>query len=252
MIDHRSHDYPNLLQRWRAVARAAGLKLEPFAEAGGYELFHLRTPALQATGGIYISAGIHGDEAASTEGLLAWAQKHAHDLATWPLQIFPCLNPWGLVRNVRTNEQGIDLNRAFSRRQIPEIRGLHTVVGRRRFAAALHLHEDYDAQGIYLYEIRDNPPHWGEPLIAAAQKIIPADPRARIEDRVSRLGIIRRRLDSLHIRRIGGLPEAIFFYRRGTPHCITFETPSEFALEIRIQAHVAVLDETLRLLGHSS
>lgn len=249
MINHRSHDYPNLIQRWRAVARAAGLRLEAFAEAGGYELFHLRTPSLQAGGGVYISAGIHGDEAASTEGLLAWAEKHADRLRTLPLQIFPCLNPWGLVRNVRLNDQGIDLNRAFARRELAEIRGVHTVLARQRFAAAIHLHEDYDAQGLYLYEVRANPPHWGETLLRAGAQVIPVDPRFRIDGRVSRLGVIRPRLTTLHVRKIGGLPEALYLYRRGTPRCITFESPSEFALELRVRAQVAVLDEFLRLQG---
>ena len=64
------HHYPHLVRRWRALARTAGVRLQRFAQAGAAPLFFLKTPALAATGGIYISAGIHGDEPASSEALI--------------------------------------------------------------------------------------------------------------------------------------------------------------------------------------
>src|SRR5688572_7031133 len=159
---HRAHDYRHLTARWRLVARRGGLRLTAFAQADGFPLYTVRSPALQQTGGFYISAGIHGDEVGSTEGLITWAEKHVASLANWPLRIFPCLNPWGLTLNVRMNESGLDLNRSFHRDDVPVIQGLKQVLAQERFRFALMLHEDYDAQGFYLYEIKRIEPFWGE------------------------------------------------------------------------------------------
>ena len=103
---HRVHDYRDLIRRWRSVAKLAGIRLTPFSSASGFDVFCVRTPALSSGNGVYISAGIHGDEAGATEGLITWAERNARKLAGLPLLIFPCLNPWGLRNNVRTNESG--------------------------------------------------------------------------------------------------------------------------------------------------
>src|SRR4051794_10905381 len=113
MDTHRSHDYAALLARWRILARRAHLRLQLLTTAGDLPIFFLRTRALQPTGGLYLSAGIHGDEAASTEALISWAELHAERLSSLPVMLFPCLNPWGLIRNCRYDRSGNDLNRVF-------------------------------------------------------------------------------------------------------------------------------------------
>jgi predicted deacylase len=158
----RPHHYGALVQRWRAVARTVGVRLRRFATAGEDPLFYLKTPALAASGGIYISAAIHGDEPATSEALITWAEKHAHRLAGWPLLIFPCLNPWGLRNNIRLDAAGLDLNRSFHLDDHPVIAALKEVAAPRQFELALMLHEDYDGQGFYLYEINRARPFWGE------------------------------------------------------------------------------------------
>jgi predicted deacylase len=140
-------------------------RFDSFASAAEIELFYIRTPSLKANGGIYISAGIHGDEAGATEGLITWAEKNSRNLARLPLLIFPCLNPWGLMHNMRTNETGVDLNRAFQRDDVPVVRALRELLKAHQFEVALILHEDYDAQGIYLYEVCSGPPYWGADLL---------------------------------------------------------------------------------------
>ncbi len=98
----RAHDYLYLARRWQSLARRAGLSCEPFVTADKYELLYIRSPALETAGGIYLSAGIHGDEAASTEGLYLWAELNLKYLRRLPLFLLPCLNPWGLVHNRRS------------------------------------------------------------------------------------------------------------------------------------------------------
>lgn len=244
-MSHRAHDYRHLVERWRGVARAAGVPVKRLARADGYDLIYLRTPALSTAGGIYISAGIHGDEPASTEGLIAWAERIGKPLAKIPLLLLPCLNPWGLVRNIRGNSQGIDLNRGFHLKDEPTVQALRKVIAGHQFSAALMLHEDYDAHGAYIYEIQRVPPYWGEALLAAARKHLPADPRTRIDGRKVANGIYRRRIDWRRFARVG-YPEAIWLHQEHSARTFTFETPSEFALERRVAAQVAVIEETRR------
>jgi hypothetical protein len=60
----RSHDYPHLLERWRAVAKRAALSMRRLATGPQFALYSVRTKRLPREGTIYISAGIHGDEPA--------------------------------------------------------------------------------------------------------------------------------------------------------------------------------------------
>jgi succinylglutamate desuccinylase len=98
----RAHDYQYLMRRWRSVAAAADLRLKKYSEAGGVNLYCLASRRKKTDApSIYLSAGIHGDEAAATEGLVEWAQANIGALRTLNALVFPCLNPWGLVNNSR-------------------------------------------------------------------------------------------------------------------------------------------------------
>lgn len=242
---HRAHDYTYLTERWRAVARRNGLVMRGFAAAGNYPLYTVRTPALPRTGGIYLSAGIHGDEAGSTEALIIWAEENEALLRRQPVFIVPCLNPWGLVNNTRTDAKGRDLNRSFRRSTAREIVALKRLLKPFRFAAALMLHEDYDGQGIYIYEFEGKQPYWGEALLRKASPYVPIEGRAMIEGREALKGMVRRKIDMAVFREIG-LPEAVYFHLRHCDRVFTIETPSEFGLDRRVRAQVAVIDECVR------
>jgi hypothetical protein len=219
--------------------------LESLSGSGVNETFYLRTNALAQTGGIYLSAGIHGDEAGSTEALITWAEKHATRLNEMPLLLFPCLNPWGLLNNCRFSEKGDDLNRSFHRDEIPVIAAIKRVIGNRRFALSSMLHEDYDGQGLYLYEIQRELPFWGESLLAHARRFIPIDGRTQVDGRKAAEGLIRRKINHQRFARIG-YPEAAWLHLYHSDRTFTVETPSEFALSQRVEAHVAVIEECVR------
>lgn len=243
---HQAHHYAHLIKRWKAVARIAGVRLIPFVRSGEFQLFFLKTRVLAPGTGVYISAGIHGDEPGSTEGFITWAERHAHELARLPLLLFPCLNPWGLTQNMRVDESGLDLNRCFDRTDVPVTNAIREVLGQQQFTASLTLHEDYDAQGIYLYEVRGNRPFWGEALLDAARHIIPIDGRTRIDLGRPRNGIMRRRFDPERHAKLGGLPEAVYLQRHHSPRSITFETPSEYGLDQRVKAQMAVIQACIQ------
>ena len=242
----RCHDYKNLIRRWRKAARAAGLKMAAFAQADGYEVFMI-TSRQSPEGGIYLSAGIHGDEPAATEGLIGWAEANPEFLRNRPCLLFPCLNPWGLVNNSRNDEQGRDLNRTFQHDHVPHIQALKAFIKPHRFRLAINLHEDYDGQGLYLYELERCSPFWGEDLVEIARPLIPIEGRTTIDNRrTSKAGLLRRKID---IEKLLAIPEAIYLHLHHAERTFTFETPSEFALEQRVRVQMALIDECIRRIA---
>ena len=243
---HQAHDYPRLIERWRAVARRAGLVVRRIAAAGPqFNLYCVRSRRLPRDGTIYISAGIHGDEPAGTEALITWAEENTRLLRRRSFFLVPCINPWGLLNNSRRDSRGRDLNRVFQKDTVAEIVALKRAIGRRRFALALTLHEDYDGLGIYIYEIQGVHPYWGEALLEAARPHLPGDSRTMIESRECAGGLIRRAPDMKLFKQIG-LPEALYLHLQGCPRVFTIETPSEYGLDRRVRAHVAVIGECVR------
>lgn len=244
---HRVHDYRHLVRRWRAVARRSGLPMRSFAATPDHKVYFLKSKSLATSGGIYISAGIHGDEPAGAEALITWAERNAEKLSSLPCLLAPCLNPWGLVNNRRMEREGLDLNRLFHRDDLPVIRAMKSLIAPHCFTVALMLHEDYDGQGLYLYETERARPFWAERLIAAARPILPIDRRARIDGRKPvKPGIVRRKIDPKKFASFG-FPEAIYFHLHHSKRTFTIETPSEFALERRVAAHVAIIDACVKL-----
>ncbi len=252
---HRVHDYRHLIARWRRVARTAGLTVEAFARAGEYPLYCVRTPdRLSRDGGLYVSTGIHGDEPAGPEALVQWAEATLPAFArvnpALPLLILPCLNPWGLVNNRRSDDRGRDLNRLFDRSNLTPVRELKRLLLGRRFGFGLSLHEDFDAQGIYGYELNEHPPDWGVALLQAASRVIPLDPRRRIDGRVFKGSLMFRRG---RFHRIPVHAETVYLHLQGhATHTFTFETPSEFALAERVRAHRLVIEASVKLLRAQS
>ena len=241
----RAHDYAFLMRRWRAVAVAADLQLKKYSEAGGSKLYCLASRRKKADApSIYLSAGIHGDEAAATEGLVEWAQANTDALRMLNALIFPCLNPWGLVNNSRRDPDGRDLNRSFHSSAVPQIAAQMQWLTGCAFDLALNLHEDYDALGLYIYELQRIKPYWGEILLEAAAEHIPPDPRRRIEGRFARGGIVRRAITP---DLMPEWPEAFVLYFQNAARIFTSETPSEFHLDDRVDAQFKIISKAVEL-----
>jgi hypothetical protein len=252
-LKNTGHDVAWLIRSWRSVARKAGWRCEVLYEAGGWPCLALRKGSRQGAG-VYFSAGMHGDEAAPPLALLAWAQTDPGAFAAAEGVIFPCLNPWGLQHNSRTNERGLDLNRLWHHARHRQIRALKQFLGTERFQFGLCLHEDFDARGIYLYEpwlARTKSPgrDWGSELLRVGSQFLPIDSRREIDGRrVNRRGHFFREVTEEEFAEMGW-PEAIYLAFRHTERSLTFETPSERDLAVRVAAHVAVIQHVLRLAG---
>ncbi len=240
---HRSHDVPHLLRRWRAAARAARLTVETVYVSDAHPVLFLQNPEVSGPR-LYFSAGVHGDEPAPVSALLEWAEDNAALLRRLPVAIFPLFNPAGLARNTRADHRHMDLNRRFHDARHPHIKAWQRAVEGHAFSLAVCLHEDFDAQGIYCYELSRTPraPH-ADTLLRAGERHLPRDPRRSIDGLRATRGIIRPR----RIPDLPGLPEAIALHLHNADATLTFETPSEFALTARIAAHRALIEACVAL-----
>jgi murein peptide amidase A len=229
----RVRDYRLLLERWLKVCgRQSGLTIGIFAEADSYPLMVVESASLvPGNPTLYLSTGIHGDEPAPVEALIQWAEENKGDLAKFNLLIFPCLNPWGLERNIRFDAEGRDLNRCYNSRKLPRITAQLQLMKGRRFEVAACLHEDYDARGFYLYEIAAARPHFGEKICGELSRIMPADNRSMIDGHTARGGLIRRKIRP---DMLSGHPEAFRLHFHHADRTFTLETPSEERLVDRI------------------
>ena len=241
---HRVHDYRFLIKRWQSLARKAGVKRSVYCTVEDFELHCFTSPALKETPGIYLSAGIHGDEPAAPEALYQWAELHQSILRDLPVMIFPCLNPWGLVHNRRTDSENRDLNRCYHPNTLTRINAQMELMRDRKFRLAMCLHEDYDAQGAYLYEIRTRLTTFGQELLAAAGYYVPIDVRVTIEGRRADQGWIARRVN---LKKFPIRAEALYVAANHSERTITAETPSEYDLCARVQAHVAMIQRGIEL-----
>ena len=247
---HRSHDYLRLIKRWQALAKKTGLTFNSFVEVNELPVYYFSTAsgAEDEREVIYLSAGIHGDEPAPPWGLLEWAEANKKLLKSQRFLIFPTLNPHGIILNTRADHRGVDLNRAFNQEADPLIVAWKEVVKGLKFSLALCLHEDYDGQGCYLYELAPRGDAVGHDLLNDCASVIPPDLRKNIDGRAAKTGLILRR----RIPELPGYPEAIVLQRQGCPKVFTFESPSEFSLQDRIAVqHVFVAAALKRVLGIS-
>lgn len=241
-------DYRLLLERWLEVTRRVpSLSLSVFGEAGGYPLVVVATeqPDPDAVS-FYLSAGIHGDEPAPVEALIRWAQRNATRgvFDRMNLLMFPCLNPWGLERNIRFDSEGRDLNRFYHSKKVSQIAAQLDVMKGWRFHVAACLHEDYDARGFYLYEIAAKRPYWGESFCGDLIGIMDPDDRRNIDGHRSRDGVIRRRVTPSMMKKQH--PEAFLLHFKHADRTFTLETPSEERLEERVRIQKGFLDALLR------
>jgi hypothetical protein len=127
---------------------------------------------------------------------------------------------------------------------VPRIQAQKELMRDYKFRLAMCLHEDYDAQGVYLYEIRKKFTTFGQELLAAAGYHVPIDARRTIEGRRAKQGWIARKIN---LKKFPEIAEAIYLACNHSERTITAETPSEYDLGPRIQAHIAMIQRAIEL-----
>lgn len=230
-----------------AAGVEAGFRWESYGEIEGYPLLALTKRSVGFHPRIYLSTGIHGDEPAAPLALLAMLRAGLFDdRATWFL--CPMLNPTGLARGTRENHEGRDLNRDYKDLHTVETRAHVNWLRRQpRFDLALCLHEDWESQGFYLYELNpDNRPTLAPAMLVAAAEECAIESTPIIDGRESVApGIIRPVNDPL-LRE--NWPEAIYLRHHHTTLNYTLESPSILPLDKRIRVLHCAVQSALRLI----
>jgi hypothetical protein len=242
--------YDDLAREWRAL-RALGVRVREVACVGAPRTLLVAEAGDASAPTVAISAGVHGDEPAAPWALLSIVRDGLLD-PRFAYRIWPCLNPSGYVARTRTNAEGQDVNRSFSRGgTTPEARAVLTANRDRRFVLTLDMHEDFEAEGCYVYEpLRPGFAPKFSPLVVRAlddagipaQALggefdlgLPAGFDAGAMYRVERGTVL---VDyEAEVRAFEGLPGSLASMYRGTPVALTFETPRPRPWEERIAAH---------------
>lgn len=240
-------DISQVLEGITEAAHAAGWTYTPIRADNGLELQAWHRGPAQPAKRVYISAGIHGDEPA---GPLAVRELIRED--SWPAEVdvwlCPCLNPTGFPLNRRESADGFDLNREYLHLEAPETRAhISWLKLAPPFDVTLCLHEDWESQGFYLYEINPSgrPTH-AEQIIQRVSTVCPIDLSPEIEDRPAVGGIIRPSPDPLARPR---WPEAFWLLNHKTRHSYTLEAPSDFTMPTRIAALVTAVRTVAETAG---
>lgn len=235
------------LPRFDAAARAAGFALQEFGAVQGHALVAATKLAQPGAPRIYVSSGMHGDEAAPPWALLELVESGCFDdRASW--FVCPLLNPTGLAAGTRANHDGIDLNRDYKDPRTVEIRA-HVAWLRQQpsFDTVFCLHEDYDALGFYLYELNpDQRPTLVDAALAGAARHCAIESSPIIDGREAAGPGVIRPVDDPLLR--NDWPEAIYLRHHHTNLSYTFETPTALPLEVRIATQAAALRAALDAL----
>ncbi|MCG3150683.1 MAG: hypothetical protein PCFJNLEI_04174 [Verrucomicrobiae bacterium] len=236
--------YSELTDRLRALR---GWKVRQVATIWEYPWFVVEPTVAKRAPTVLLSGGMHGEEPAGVEGVLRWLECGRPGNINW--LVFPCINPYGWARNQRRNRQRRDINRQFQRRtNTPEAELIKRLVKGRRFEFSFEFHEDVDASGFYLYELRRQPPYIGEQILQAVSRVTPINRDSIIDgNRATGHGLIRREIgrNMTRVRQRG--PMAFHLFRHCTDHILGSESALTVPLAQRAQAHVTALEFALSL-----
>jgi murein peptide amidase A len=240
-------DIQRVLAEMEKAADAHGWESEAFLKTGEFRLLGLTRTVPNAKKSIYISTGIHGDEPAGPLAVLQLLQENR-----WPantdIWMCPCLNPSGFPSSSRENALGVDLNREYLEPKAEEIRAHIAWLERQpKFDVCLCLHEDWEADGFYVYELNpDNRPSFAKAIIDRVAEVCPIDMSSTIEGRPASDGIINPVADP---RSRPQWPEAFYLLTHKTRQSYTVEAPSDFQLVTRVAAEVAAVRAVLDLIS---
>ena len=227
-------DIQTVLADIETLATKTGWQPDPIIVSNSLNIPAYRKASGTGQKHIYISAGIHGDEPASPLAALKLFQdnKWPDHLNVW---LIPCLNPMGIAHNRRGNEDGIDLNRDYRSLSTAMVRAHTTWLDARpRFTVAVCLHEDWESNGFYLYELNpDLQLSMSDTVIREVSRVCPVDLSPVIEGRNAQNGVICANPD---LTKRPDWPEAFYLIHSKTRLTYTLEAPSDFPLPTRIHA----------------
>lgn len=229
-----------ILEEIHALASAQQWQSELLYQVGDIPVRAYRRECSDIAHNFYFSSGIHGDEPAGPIALRELFARNAwpRDLNLW---VCPCLNPAGFHLNTRENEHGVDLNRDYRHLKTAEVRSHVKWLERQPFFdVTVLLHEDWEANGFYVYEL--NPfrgRSFARVIVEAVSGICPIEHSSLIDNLWKcENGIINPHIPPEDRPQWA---EALWLIKNKSPQSYTLETPSDFPLELRVRAHVSAV-----------
>ena len=243
-----SIDLPELYARLNDTLSARGFVSEEIITTDAGPIVAWKRIVADDRPTIYLSAGMHGDEPSGPLAVEAfWREDHPQEF-NW--MICPILNPTGIRARTRDNAQGMDMNRDYLMRHTREVQH-HAAWLEQQVVPDLFLslHEDWETDGFYFYEIslHDDHPQRAHRILEAVRSHCAIEKNTSIDDHVVREeGWIHHEPQADFP---DSWPEAIFLAKRGCPLSFTFETPScAVPLAQRVAAHGAAIRAALQSL----
>lgn len=203
---------------------------------------------------VVLSAGIHGDEPAGVHAIIRFLNNDLHCYADrFNFLALPCLNPIGFDAGKHNTASGMNINDHFGKQSDGAL--VQTIEAKIKSVApsvvlSFDLHEDNsgDQRGCYAYEMVSHDTN--RIAHGVLEALDPADicQKPVIYDDASKNGVIERIVDGSQAA-LGSLDW--YLKTQGAQHAITIETPSEWPLEKRIQAHLAMIHRGLEIISVS-
>ena len=240
-------DIQSVLQQIKVSAGNHGWKRDSITIPSGAELVAYRKGNPRAEKRVYLSTGIHGDEPAGPLSILKLLRENH-----WPehigIWLCPCINLTGFPLNTRENAAGIDLNRDYRHFKSDETRAHASWLKEQpSFDIAVCLHEDWEANGFYLYELNpDGRPSLAEKIIDSVSSVCPIESGDKVDGWDHNNGIIR---PAVNPDERPLWPESLFLLTTKTRQAYTLESPSDFPIETRVAAQSTAVRTILQSIG---
>lgn len=236
-------DLQTYIQRIDSILRKAGAICEVYGEINGHQLqgYDLVRENLPV---VYISTGMHGDEPGGPAALLHLLENGLLERQL-SFHICPMLNPTGFEQGTRENVNGVDMNRDYLKLQNAEVQGHVKWLEKRNPELFISLHEDWETEGFYFYEINTtgDVPERYEFMADRISEVMPLEAGEMIDDHeVRRKGWIYHEAEA---DMIDNWPEAIYMAKKGCALSFTFESPSALPLQERAAAHSAAVNSLI-------
>ena len=231
--------YDPVVRRVEALANR-GPTVETIGTIEGCPVHRIRAGIPQRLR-LLLTGGVHGDEPAGVEAVLRFVEE---DMDSWLGQVeftaMPCVNPVGYVRGTRDNGGGADVNRSFESGNVPEVKLIKRALEGCRVDAFVDCHEDWEADGFYMYEGPRQGRAVGPAVIAAVEERASIDPDSGEESEPMSRGVYEI---SPSWGRQGLAPYVL--HGHAARACI-FETPTIWPLEKRAAVPRVALNAALR------
>ena len=190
---------------------------------------------------ILITGGVHGDEPAGVEATIKFLERDNIELLTYfSFIVIPCINPDGYIYNTRENANKVDINRSFETNEVEEAAIVKDAIRDKQFTLTIDYHEDYEANGFYLYEGIRNEQHLGPKIAQGVKSIGPIDTEDSGEDTEAIAQGVYKVNSEWGMQ---GL--APYLLHKHSEHVLITETPTVWNLEQRVALHLGVLDTVL-------